>query len=89
MVSNCHTDSKREELVDALRNLPPPGNLQIDIYGKCGSRSRSLPPSTSSTIGKFPDHENPSNLEHEKFSKKSSNYNDVGKCCALTNFFSK
>lgn len=52
IVSNCHTESKREDFVKALRKRTSE-NLQIDIYGKCGARSRSLPPATSSTIGKF------------------------------------
>ena len=48
MVSNCHTESKREELVDALKNSL--GNtLQINVYGKCGSLR--LPTNTYSTIG--------------------------------------
>ena len=51
MVSNCHTDSKREELVEALQKSL--GNaMQLNIYGKCGSKALKLPPNTYDTIGK-------------------------------------
>ena len=51
IVSNCHTESRREEMVKVLREKISE-HFQIDIYGKCGARSMRLPQSTSNTVGK-------------------------------------
>lgn len=47
MVSHCHTDSKRELIVNKWRSIT---NLTIDVYGKC--KGMKLPPSTSETVGR-------------------------------------
>ncbi len=47
MVSNCRTQSKREDLVQKIQQV---SKLKIDIYGKCGPRSNRLPGETSQDI---------------------------------------